>query len=243
MPRPPPRLSCASRYGPTSGWCRCYCRRQRAAGRGKTGSLIPPEPGQRQAAKREQDLRRPGQQRMPQPATAGRQPTADLSASPSARASSGVSSTTSRPAALERHAHDDAAALLGDLKRTVTRPRLHRRHPAPLPCPGAAPNRNRRIGPADGAWRYSSQPHTSRSVPLLSRVRPPDGNDQRSRPLQPDNGRDQGTPEPARGVPAGHCDAAVEAASRLRCRPPGPVARGTALRHAQSQSGSVAQRR
>src|SRR5271165_284817 len=95
--------------------------------------------------------------------------------------------------AFQRDAHDDAAALLGDLKRTVTRPRLHRRHPAPLPCSGAAPNRNRRIRPTHGAWRYSSQPHTSRSVPLLSRVRPLDGNDQRSRPVTIDTRPDQGT--------------------------------------------------
>src|SRR5690606_12338587 len=33
---------------------------------------------------------------------------------------------------LERHAHHDAAALLGDLERTVTGPRLPRRHAAPL---------------------------------------------------------------------------------------------------------------
>jgi hypothetical protein len=32
------------------------------------------------------------------------------------------------PATLERDAHHDAAPLLGDLERTVTRPRLHRRH-------------------------------------------------------------------------------------------------------------------
>src|SRR5207248_11405353 len=29
---------------------------------------------------------------------------------------------------LQRYAHDDAAALLGDLQRTIARPRLHRRH-------------------------------------------------------------------------------------------------------------------
>src|SRR5262249_55636017 len=29
---------------------------------------------------------------------------------------------------LQRNPHDDAAALFGDLKRTVARPRLHRRH-------------------------------------------------------------------------------------------------------------------
>src|SRR5690606_23864085 len=32
------------------------------------------------------------------------------------------------PAALQRDPHDDAAALLGDLHRTITGPRLHRRH-------------------------------------------------------------------------------------------------------------------
>jgi hypothetical protein len=32
----------------------------------------------------------------------------------------------------EGYAHDNATSLFGDLKRTVTRPRLHRRHPAPL---------------------------------------------------------------------------------------------------------------
>ena len=51
-------------------------------------------------------------------------------------------------AAFKRDAHHDAAALLGDLERTVARPRLHRRHyPIPFlraprtapwskPCPG-----------------------------------------------------------------------------------------------------------
>jgi hypothetical protein len=44
---------------------------------------------------------------------------------------------------LEWHAHHDPAALLRDLKRTITRPRLHRRHPYPLPViePRAAARR------------------------------------------------------------------------------------------------------
>ncbi|MCW2764647.1 MAG: PaaX domain protein C-terminal domain, partial [Nocardioides sp.] len=35
--------------------------------------------------------------------------------------------------AFEGNAHDDAAPFLGDFQRTVARPRLHCRHPAPLP--------------------------------------------------------------------------------------------------------------
>src|SRR5215218_4907442 len=41
----------------------------------------------------------------------------------------GVELDDESPAALEWHAHHDAAAFLGDLERTVTRPRLHCRHP------------------------------------------------------------------------------------------------------------------
>jgi hypothetical protein len=41
-------------------------------------------------------------------------------------------------AAFERYAHYDAAAFLRDLERAVTRPRLHRRHPASPFVPGAA---------------------------------------------------------------------------------------------------------
>ena len=36
--------------------------------------------------------------------------------------------------ALERYAHHDAAAFLRDLERAITRPRLHRRHPASPSC-------------------------------------------------------------------------------------------------------------
>src|SRR5579862_457644 len=41
-------------------------------------------------------------------------------------------------AAFQRYAHDDAAAFLRDFERAVTRPRLHRRHPASPSLPGAA---------------------------------------------------------------------------------------------------------
>jgi hypothetical protein len=43
-------------------------------------------------------------------------------------------------AAFKRDTHHDAAALFGDLKRTVSRPRLHRRHyPIPFPPDSIAP--------------------------------------------------------------------------------------------------------
>ena len=45
----------------------------------------------------------------------------------------GVQLDDETAAALEGDAHDDAAPFLRDLQRTVARPRLHRRHRAPLP--------------------------------------------------------------------------------------------------------------
>src|SRR5260370_25261919 len=44
-------------------------------------------------------------------------------------------------AAFQRHAHHDPAALLGDLKRTISRPRLHRRHTVSPSCHRAAHDR------------------------------------------------------------------------------------------------------
>src|SRR4051794_4528054 len=41
----------------------------------------------------------------------------------------GVQLDNQATTALERDAHHDAASFLGDLQRTVARPRLHRRHP------------------------------------------------------------------------------------------------------------------
>src|SRR5690606_18712282 len=60
--------------------------------------------------------------------------------------------------ALERNPHDDAPALLGHLKRTVARPRLHRRHMcSPLrllehgyPCAYASVTEHGRPAPAHG---------------------------------------------------------------------------------------------
>src|SRR6476469_2295149 len=80
------------------------------------------------------------------------------------------------PATLERNAHDDAAPLLGDLERTVTRPRLHGRHTcspsvltrrskrhvaAIIPCA----RRGRRTGAAiKGRSRAGSTPVNARSA-------------------------------------------------------------------------------
>ena len=88
------------------------------------------------------------------------------------------------PAAFKRDPHDDATPLFGDLKRTVARPRLHRRHfPIPfLPAPCAAPLRG--TAPAGtshatipGACGRTGQPQSSLSVALLSRVPKQNGND------------------------------------------------------------------
>ena len=63
-------------------------------------------------------------------ATDSGHPTADLGPRQPGRFVCGE--LNDQAAAFKRDAHDDAAPLLGDLKRTVTRPRLHRRHP-PIP--------------------------------------------------------------------------------------------------------------
>ena len=104
-------------------------------------------------------------------------------------------------AAFKRDPHHDAAPLLGDLKRTVTRPRLHRRHsPIPfLPAPGTAPRQGTapprgtaRSGTPHaaipGALGGTGQPQSSLSVALLSRVRQQNGND---RPCSLPSGRAQ----------------------------------------------------
>jgi hypothetical protein len=86
--------------------------------------------------------------------------------------------------ALERHAHHDAAAFLRDLERAITRPRLHRRHPASPSCPGPHETSLRpATGPPATAASAGDSP-SYRSVDLLSRVRPPDGNDQHPRQRQ-----------------------------------------------------------
>ena len=56
-------------------------------------------------------------------------------------------------AAFKRDTHYDAAPLLGDLKRTVTRPRLHRRH---SPIPFLRAHRARRTGSAHAAIAVSA---------------------------------------------------------------------------------------
>jgi predicted O-methyltransferase YrrM len=62
-------------------------------------------------------------------------------------------------AAFERDPHDNAAALLGDLKRTVARPRLHRRH-SPIPF-----LRGRRVSTAQPCpLRRRNRPATTVSI-------------------------------------------------------------------------------
>src|SRR5205085_11784503 len=62
--------------------------------------------------------------------------------------------------ALQRNAHDDAAALLGDLQRTVARPRLHRRH---VVSPQLAPGRSGSLDPYERRHAHPGEP--SRGVP------------------------------------------------------------------------------
>src|SRR5262249_60874112 len=80
--------------------------------------------------------------------------------------------------ALERYAHHDAAAFFRDLERAITRPRLHRRHPASPSCAGPPETSPRPAtgSPATAASTADSRP--CRSVDLLSRLLAPDGNDQ-----------------------------------------------------------------
>jgi hypothetical protein len=92
-------------------------------------------------------------------------------------------------AAFKRDAHHDAAPLFGDLKRTVSRPRLHRRHyPIPFPPDSIAPTfaalpSRRHCLPGFCARRYpgacgeTGKPQPFLSVALLSRVRKQNGND------------------------------------------------------------------
>jgi hypothetical protein len=65
-----------------------------------------------------------------------------------------------------------------------------------LPFHTSGPPRPARadIPPANGTRQYPSQPHTSQSVPLLSSVRPSDGNDQHSRPSWSDTRKDWDRP-------------------------------------------------
>ena len=58
-----------------------------------------------------------------------RQPTTSLRAFAESAGLLGVELDNEAATAFERDAHHDAASLLGDLQRTVARPRLHRRHP------------------------------------------------------------------------------------------------------------------
>src|SRR5690348_8432600 len=109
------RTTSPARYGPTKGSCPCCCRSGRAC-----------SPRSREATSQQRELRSPnhGLQGITKP---GRLVGRELDNQP--------------PAAFKRDTHDDAAPLLGDLKRTVTRPRLHRRHsPIPfLPDPTTQP--------------------------------------------------------------------------------------------------------
>jgi predicted O-methyltransferase YrrM len=96
--------------------------------------------------------------------------------------------------AFQRDPHDDTATFLSHLKRTVTRPRLHRRHsPIPFPPhPTAQPIRDTGLPGYCHPWRWArlcpgadggtGQPQSFLSVALLSRVRKQIGNDRPSWP-------------------------------------------------------------
>src|ERR1039457_5518247 len=73
------------------------------------------------------------------------------------------------PAAFKRDTHHDAAPLFGDLKRTVARPRLHRRPFSPPPSetpPRDLPSPRARRTP--GPCGKTAQPQPFLSVALLS---------------------------------------------------------------------------
>src|SRR6185437_15256721 len=98
-----PNTTSPARYGPTNGSYPYCCRTERAC-----------SPRSREATRAATRLGSPnhGLQGITKP---GCFVGGELNNSPAA--------------AFKRDTHDDAAPLLGDLKRTVTRPRLHRRHP------------------------------------------------------------------------------------------------------------------
>ena len=99
----------------------------------------------------------------------GAQPAAALSASPRSLRLVGGQLDDQAPATLERDAHHDAAALLGDLERTVTRPRLHGRH---RHTPSSCARPCRRTGLAGGAVVRAIIPSTVAADHRTGRLTP-----------------------------------------------------------------------
>jgi hypothetical protein len=163
---PIPRSTSPTRYGRATGSCRCCCHSEMAC-----------SPRSRGATRERQRIGSPNHRF--QGVT-----------KPGCFVSGELNNETA--AAFKRDTHHDAAALFGDLKRTVSRPRLHRRH-YPIPFPPAPSHRPLRhclprwhCLPGFCARRYpgacgeTGKPQPFLSVALLSRVRKQNGNDRRS---------------------------------------------------------------
>ncbi len=160
-------------------------------------SLISQQGGQKRFDGRRAE---PGQE--PARTVSGKgQPTAEVRASLSARASSGVSSTTSRPPP----SSGTRITMPRPSLVTSSGPSPVRGFIAAIQLPFHADQQHTIAAAASPSadWCLAlPQPatsHTSQSVPLLSSVLPSDGNDQYSRPSRSDIRRDWDRPPPVLG--------------------------------------------